>query len=83
MNQPLINGGNFFGKEEAPQGAFSAPAWNTGKDLLRPEGRPLVMGILNLTPDSFHAPSRQGGIEATLRTVQAMAQAGADVLDLG
>lgn len=42
-----------------------------------------IMGILNLTPDSFHAPSRVEGETALLRRAEAMLSAGADVLDLG
>lgn len=87
MTEPV----RFDRKGEAPQGAFSAPQWNIGSNsgnnsagrILQPSGRPLVMGILNLTPDSFHAASRQNGVDAALRTVQTMVQAGADVLDLG
>jgi dihydropteroate synthase len=46
-------------------------------------GRPLVMGILNVTPDSFsdggdfHAP------DVALAHARAMADAGADILDIG
>ena len=32
---------------------YSAPAWDLGRLRLHPQGRPLVMGIVNLTPDSF------------------------------
>lgn len=51
--------------------------------------RPWVMGILNATPDSFHAPSRIGPLasadaaaEAVTR-VGAMLDAGADIIDIG
>ena len=74
-----------FGSSEkrAPGGPFSAPAWDCGAGLLTPPGRPLVMGILNLTPDSFHAPSRQPDIATAVQTAMDMAAAGADLLDLG
>ena len=42
-----------------------------------------IMGILNLTPDSFHAPSRVAGETELLRRAEAMLSAGADILDLG
>jgi len=45
--------------------------------------RTKVMGIINLTPDSFYAGSRQQGIEAALRQTQKMLSEGADFLDLG
>ncbi len=45
--------------------------------------RPRVMGILNLTPDSFYAGSRVGSETELLRRAEAMLAAGAAVLDLG
>jgi len=45
--------------------------------------RPVIMGILNLTPDSFHDGGRFAGTDAALRQAQAMAQAGCDVVDVG
>jgi len=45
--------------------------------------RPLVMGILNLTPDSFYAGSRFNGFEAVLAQSEMMLKEGADILDLG
>jgi dihydropteroate synthase len=44
---------------------------------------PLVMGILNVTPDSFYEDSRIRGTEALLRRAEAMLQEGADILDIG
>lgn len=43
---------------------------------------PKVMGILNLTPDSFYAESRAAASEA-LRKTEAMLKQGADFIDLG
>ncbi|MEP6614640.1 MAG: dihydropteroate synthase, partial [Mucilaginibacter sp.] len=45
--------------------------------------RPKVMGIINLTPDSFYAGSRKQGIEAALQHAEKMLSDGADFLDLG
>ncbi|MBS1569535.1 MAG: dihydropteroate synthase [Bacteroidetes bacterium] len=44
---------------------------------------PVVMGVLNLTPDSFHAASRQASVDEALRTADAMLTAGAAFLDVG
>ncbi len=63
--------------------SYSAPAWDLGRLVLRPEGRPLVMGILNLTPDSFHPASRAPFREQALSAAGAMINSGADILDLG
>lgn len=60
------------------------PMWsmNSGGRLLAAEG-PLVMGILNLTPDSFHAESRVPDPDAMLDLAGRMLAEGADILDLG
>ena len=42
----------------------------------------LVMGILNLTPDSFYAQSRMDNAELLVRAEKMLAE-GADILDLG
>ena len=44
---------------------------------------PQVMGILNLTPDSFYEGSRVASAADLLRRAEAMLKAGAAVLDLG
>ncbi|HQO50522.1 MAG TPA: dihydropteroate synthase [Bacteroidales bacterium] len=43
----------------------------------------LVMGILNLTPDSFFAGSRQAGATQLLQSAEKMILEGTDMLDLG
>jgi dihydropteroate synthase len=45
--------------------------------------RPQVMGILNLTPDSFFAGSRISGEKQLLHTAEAMLRSGATLLDVG
>jgi len=45
--------------------------------------RPLVMGILNLTPDSFSDGGRFQGLEAARAQAQRLAEGGADILDVG
>jgi dihydropteroate synthase len=53
-----------------------------GLSLHRPQG-PLIMGIVNVTPDSFS----DGGLHATARAAiahgLALAEAGADIVDVG
>jgi dihydropteroate synthase len=73
-----------FDQSPGPRpGSFQAPAWDLGRVVLRPPGRPLVMGILNLSADSFYAASRHADADAVADAALAMAQAGADLLDLG
>jgi dihydropteroate synthase len=47
------------------------------------EARPLVMGILNVTPDSFSDGGQFLDPAAALAHARAMADAGADMLDIG
>ncbi|HEU5365301.1 MAG TPA: dihydropteroate synthase, partial [Hanamia sp.] len=45
--------------------------------------KPLVMGILNLTEDSFYAGSRLTDIDLIKNKAAEMIYEGADILDLG
>ena len=64
-------------------------AHSLSQSLLSPHGRllslrrPRVMGILNLTPDSFFSGSRVASEKDLLARADAMLTAGAAVLDLG
>jgi len=44
---------------------------------------PLIMGILNVTPDSFHTDSRIPSVEIALKKAEKMLLDGADILDIG
>ncbi len=48
-----------------------------------PADRPCVMGIVNVTPDSFSDGGRHLAAEAAVAAGRAMAAAGADVIDVG
>jgi dihydropteroate synthase len=50
---------------------------------LRPEGPVAVMGVLNLTPDSFSDGGLLATVEAAVRQAARLLAQGADVLDLG
>jgi len=45
--------------------------------------RPAVMGILNVTPDSFYDPSRMTGTDAALAQAEKFLEAGARYIDIG
>ncbi|MGO9429572.1 dihydropteroate synthase [Rhodoblastus sp.] len=62
-----------FGRARAAADAFLAKIGT----------KPLVMGILNVTPDSFSDGGKFVLPESALAQARAMAQAGADVIDLG
>lgn len=44
---------------------------------------PLIMGVLNLTPDSFSDGSRYGSIHEAVAAAEQMVAEGADILDIG
>ena len=45
--------------------------------------RPYVMGILNITPDSFYGPSRVSDPRAAVMKARTMIADGADIIDIG
>lgn len=54
-----------------------------GGKLFDTAHRTYVMGILNVTPDSFSDGGKWRGMDAALRHAQDMIDAGADLLDIG
>ncbi|WP_085314257.1 dihydropteroate synthase [Derxia lacustris] len=56
--------------------------WRCGSFLL-PLDRPLVMGIVNITPDSFSDGGRHFAPNAALECAQRLVEEGADILDIG
>jgi len=50
---------------------------------LLPLERPLVMGIVNLTPDSFSGDGLVGDIDRAISHARAQFEAGAHILDIG
>jgi dihydropteroate synthase len=51
--------------------------------LARIGGRPLIMGILNVTPDSFSDGGCFSELDAALAQARRMVEAGADIIDIG
>lgn len=54
-----------------------------GRTVLRFEGPPLIMGILNTTPDSFSDGGRHLDPSRAIEAGLAMIEQGADILDIG
>ncbi|HET7321504.1 MAG TPA: dihydropteroate synthase, partial [Longimicrobiaceae bacterium] len=59
-----------------------AGEWAVGGARL-PLRAPLVMGVLNVTPDSFSDGGRFATREAALRRAAQMVEEGADLVDVG
>lgn len=60
-----------------------ATAWQLRSRLLTFPRRPLLMGIVNVTPDSFSDGGRFLAVEAAVEHALQLAAAGADLLDIG
>src|SRR5262245_23798895 len=54
----------------------------TGADRIRRD-HPVVMGILNVTPDSFPDGGRYSGVDAAVEHGMTLYAAGADIVDIG
>ena len=66
--------------------AFSTPGSESGGNLLErllAKARPLVMGVLNVTPDSFSDGGRYLDPQAAIVHARRLAAEGADILDVG
>ena len=67
----------------AAPASFPVPSLALPGDLTLPAGRTAVMGILNVTPDSFSDGGRYADVAAALRHAREMVAAGADLIDVG
>ena len=56
--------------------------WRTGRGLLHFD-KPCVMGILNVTPDSFYDGGVHAGVAAALHHAEKILADGADIIDVG
>lgn len=57
--------------------------WHLGKRQLTLQRSPLVMGILNVTPDSFSDGGKHNAPQAAVATALQMQEDGADIIDIG
>ena len=66
-----------------PQGPVSPSAhWQTTRHLID-LSRPRVMGIVNITPDSFSDGGRHAGSAGAIAHCERLLKEGADILDIG
>lgn len=66
-----------------PAVAYPSPRVWTIREATLPLDRPLVMGVLNTTPDSFSDGGRYADTGAALRHAARMVEEGADLIDVG
>lgn len=62
---------------------MQAHAWRLKTRTLHWQGRPLIMGILNVTPDSFSDAGQYFDPEAALDRALELEAEGADIIDIG
>ncbi|HSR40845.1 MAG TPA: dihydropteroate synthase, partial [Longimicrobiales bacterium] len=65
-----------------PPSRSESPAWHLPRGALSLD-RPRIMGILNLTPDSFSDGGELASVDDALLRAEAMVAAGAGILDVG
>jgi dihydropteroate synthase len=58
------------------------PVWRTARGAV-PLDRPVILGILNVTPDSFSDGGRYAGTDTALAHADSMLKDGATVIDVG
>ncbi len=56
---------------------------NKISQLLNANTKPLIMGVLNLTPDSFSDGGKYNRLNTALKHVEYMIENGADIIDIG
>ncbi|MFD2755542.1 dihydropteroate synthase [Comamonas terrae] len=59
-----------------------SPQWQTSRFVLNLD-QPLVMGIVNVTPDSFSDGGRHAGVSGAMAHAERLLGEGADILDIG
>lgn len=62
--------------------AEAPPVWDTARGPV-PLDRPVILGILNVTPDSFSDGGHYLGLGASLARADALLESGATMLDVG
>ena len=59
------------------------PVWNLAKEKLDFNDGPFIMGILNVTPDSFYDGARYNSVDKAVDHALKMAEDGARIIDIG
>jgi dihydropteroate synthase len=65
-----------------PVTPVARPGWLHARGTLGLD-RPCILGVLNITPDSFHDGGRHQNLAAAVAHAERMLEAGADIIDVG
>jgi dihydropteroate synthase len=87
MPRNALKSGQVSFSEVTGTGSSSEPgprvaSWRLARGSI-PLDRPRIMGILNVTPDSFWDGGRHSGVSAALERAGSMVADGADLIDVG
>jgi dihydropteroate synthase len=63
--------------------SLSTPPMKIGKRTFCFGNKTYIMGIINVTPDSFYSNSRVPDVERAVETALSMVECGADIIDIG
>jgi dihydropteroate synthase len=63
--------------------SFDIPPLKIGKRTFHFGNKTYIMGVINITPDSFYSSSRTTDLEKALETALSMVEGGADIIDIG
>ncbi len=69
--------------QAAKQVGRAARSFVIGEKIFARSGRPFIMGILNVTPDSFSDGGRFVGVAQAVERAHQMQEEGADFIDVG
>ncbi|HES60168.1 MAG TPA: dihydropteroate synthase, partial [Caldithrix sp.] len=72
----FIQMGEFFSEKDKP-------IWHLKSRILDFNQSPFIMGILNMTPDSFSDGGKFSGVDSAVEYALSMIEAGADIIDIG
>ena len=61
----------------------SGQVWRFGDRVIDLSGRPMIMGILNITPDSFSDGNSYPSLDSAVAAAEKMVADGADMIDVG
>lgn len=78
LREPGSAIGGALGLEPTPE-----KVWRFGMTQIPAGERSLIMGILNVTPDSFYDGGKYADPEAAVRRALQMVEEGADIIDVG